>query len=329
MNLLALTVFAVTLLSSVCPAAAQQGWKHHTFAEWGIKVALPTKPQRRELPISPLDGTLTQYQSIEDTSPATKYSVFVGAPERQGIFEASSMDAFLSSHITTMVQATEAGKLLRSSRTTFHGRPALEYEFSHRLEGIAYIGRGVILMVDGGHMRLSMWHATNDVKAEAKYRRFIDSFELVPLKFFPASSRFTDPRGIAFNPPIGWLSRPGSNPVHVVSFTNLTRSLKLLVAGEPTYTCDNFLAEVRATGRLKEAGAVKLAKRDALRILSFEDVPKYNVRLTVVQYCQNSRVGAVVLGGSEDQSMFARWAGIYEGAAATVIRKNISALCAE
>lgn len=318
MHRLALAASAATLLSLAYAVTAQQGWQHHTIAERGIKVALPTKPQRRELPLPSRDGTLTVYESIEATNPPAKYSVFVGAPERQGIFAPDSMDAYLSSHVASMVRAAESGKLLTTSRTTFRGRPALEYEFSHRIEGIAYIGRGVTLMIDGGHIRLSMWHPTSDAKAKDKYRRFVDSFELVPIQFSAASTRFADLRGITFSPPSGWLPQPGSNPIQVARYTNLTRSLQLLIAGVPAYTCDNFLAEVRASGRLREEGAVKLANRQALRIISFEDVPKYNVRLTTVQYCQNSRFGAVVLGGSEEESMFARWAVVYEGAAATL-----------
>ena len=140
----------------------------------------------------------------------------------------------------------------------------------------------------------------------------------MPIQFSAAQAPFADSRGITFSPPIGWLAQAGASPVQVVRYTNLTRSIHLLVAGVPTYTCDNFLAEVRASGRLKLTRQVKLAERPTTKILSFEDVPNHNVRLATVQYCQNSRVGAVVLGGSEEEAMFARWAGVYEGAAATL-----------
>jgi hypothetical protein len=318
MQRLAITALVATLMFIAGSAIAQQGWQQHTVAERGFKVAMPTKPQRRDLPLPSRDGTLTVYESIEASNAPAKYSVFVGAPSQQGIFEPDSMEAYLTSHVASMVQAADSGKLLTISRTTFRGRPALEYEFSHRLEGIPYIGRGVTMMIDGGHIRVSMWHPAGDSKAKDKYRRFVESFELVPIQFSAASARFADRRGITFIPPNGWLAQAGANPVQVVRYTNLTRSLQLLVAGVSTYTCDNFLAEVRASGRFKEASSVKFSERLATRIISFEDVPKYNVRLTTVQYCQNSRFGAVVLGGSEEEAMFARWASVYEGAAATL-----------
>lgn len=318
MHRLVLTTLTATLLSLAFPIKAQPGWQQYTLAERGIRAMLPTKPQRRELPLASGDGTLTVYEAIETANPPGKYSIFVGTPERQGIFEADSMDAYLSSHVASMVRAAESGKLLGTTRTTFRGRPAIEYQFAHRIEGIAYIGRGITLMIDGGHIRLSMWHPASDGNAKDNYRRFVDSFEIVPIQFSAAPTRFSDARGITFSPPVGWVSQAGANPIQAVRYSNLTRSLQLLVAGVPTYTCENFLAEMKASGRVKEAGMVMLAERQVLRILSFEDLPKYNVRLTTVQYCRNSRSGAVVLGGSEEEAMFARWAKVYEGAAATL-----------
>lgn len=318
MQRLAITVLPTVLMSFTCLAMAQQDWQLHTVPERGFKIAMPSKPQRLDLQLPSQDGTLTLYESVEALDPPTKYAVFVGAPIHRGIFEPDSMDAFLTGHVGGLVRTADSGKLLTTSRTKFRGRPAMEYEFSHRLEGIPYIGRGVTMMIDGGYIRMSMWYPASDLKADAKYRHFVDSFELVPIRFSAAPTRFADPRGIAFSPPNGWIPQAGTNHVQVARYTNLTRSLQLLVAGIPTYTCDNFLAEVRASGRFKEASSMKLAGQPATRILSFEDVPKYNVRITTVQYCRNSRQGAVVLGGSEEEAMFSRWAGVYEGAAATL-----------
>ena len=90
------------------------------------------------------------------------------------------------------------------------------------------------------------------------------------------------------------------------------------MADNPAYTCDNFRTELQTSGRVREASQVMLADRPFAKLVSFEDVQKYNVRLTTVQYCLNSRRGAVVLGGSEEEAMFWRWAEVLEGAAATL-----------
>lgn len=309
---------AVLLVTSIAATAADSVWKEYSVAESGFTVALPSAPQTRLLPLASRIGSTKVYESIEVASLPSKFSIFVGMPDSQGIYEPESMDAFLSSHIKAMVSAAENGKLLSSRRTTFRGRPALEYEFSHQLEGHPYIARGVTLMVDGGHMRISMWHPASAQKAEVTFKRFVESFKLTPISYVAADKQFADPRGIAFSPPMGWVQQPVQSQVQVARFANLTRSMQLLVAGTPAYTCDSLQGELQASGRLKTISTVRLNDHPFKKLITFEDVPKYNVRLTTVQYCINSHVGAVVLGATEEEAMFTRWERVFEGTAASV-----------
>ena len=286
--------------------------------EHGFSVALPSKPQSRLIPVPSQDGSLRVYEAFEPQRKLTKFSVFVGMPEQRGIDEAASMDAFLSAHIASMVQAVEHGKLVNSRRITFRGQPALEYEFNHKVESVPYVGRGITFMVDGGYMRLSMWHPASDQESKTGYERFKGSFQLKPIAFRAATVPFRSERGVSFSPPSGWVQKPVQNAAQIAKYSNLTRSLHVLFADNPAYTCDNFLTELQASGRVKEASQVVLVKRPFSKLVSFEDVPKYNVRLTIVQYCLNSPRGAVVLGGSEEEAMFWRWSEVLEGAAATL-----------
>ncbi len=59
----------------------------------------------------------------------------------------------------------------------------------------------------------------------------------------------------------------------------------LLVAGNASYGCSNFQAELKASGRLKNSEAIRLRDEQFLKLTTFEDVPKYKVRLTNFQYC--------------------------------------------
>lgn len=309
---------ALLCLLNIGAAMADQPLAEYAIPEKGFKVAMPSKPHQRAIRGTSQDGTLTVYESTDAGTPPAKYSVFVGTPEQQGIFEPASMDAYLEGHVASMVRTVESGKLLKSARAMFRGRPALEYEFSHRIAGVPYIGRGITLMIDGGHMRLSMWHPTGAENAKEKYRRFVDSFQLVPIQFTPAKTSFVDPRGISFVPPQGWIQEKPENSVQVARYSNLTRSLQLLVAGVAAYSCDSFVSEIRASGRFKSAKTVRLADQQFVKVLSFEDIPRYKIRLVTVQYCLNSQAGAAVLGGSEEEGMFARWETVYEGTASTL-----------
>lgn len=312
------TVVTALALAPLSMAHAQGSWQEYAVPEYGFSVALPSAPQSRPVPVPSSDGSLRVYEALDPNRKLSKFSVFVGMPEHRGIFETASMDAFLSGHIASMVRTAENGKLISSQRIPFRGQPALEYEFKHDVAGVPYVARGVTFMVDGGHMRISMWHPVEDSNSKAAYERFASSFQLKPIAFRPANPPFQE-RGVKFSPPTGWIKRPVQNAVQIARYGNLTRSLQVLLAENPAYTCDTLRGELQATGRLKEVSQVSLAGRPFAKFVSFEDVPKYNVRLTTAQYCFNSRRGAAVLVGSEEEAMFWRWAEVLEGAAATLV----------
>jgi len=299
-------------------STTDRGWKQYDIVEDGFTVALPSQPQTRSLPLPSRDGSLRIYQVVEGKIQPLTFSIFVGQPKEEGIFEPASMEAYLSGNIKSLVQNANDGKLRLSRRVTFRGLPGLEYEFSQRIEGQPYVARGVIFMIDGGHMRISMLHASSDRDADESFKRFTESFQLAPVAYRAAATPFSDQRGITFSPPEGWVQKPTQNAVQAARFSHLTRSIILLVAGNASYECSSFQAELKASGRLKSSAAVRLRDQQFVKLTTFEDVPKYKVRLTNVQYCVNSRFGAVVLTGTEEESMFHRWAQVFEGTAASV-----------
>jgi hypothetical protein len=318
MQILLLISIVVLVALPRTSMSAPADWQEYEVREHGFSVALPSKPQTRLVPVPSQDGSLRVYEATEPKRKFTKFSVFVSTPEQRGIYEAESMDAFLGAHIASMVQAAKHGKLVRSRRITFRGQPALEYEFNHKVESVPYVGRGITFMVDGGYMRLSMLHPASDLESKAGYERFKGSFQLRPIEFHPATVPFRNERGITFLPPSGWIQKPVRNAAQIAMYGNLTRSLQVLFADNSAYTCDNYRAELQASGHVKESSQVVLAKRPFSKMVSLEDVPKYNVRLTTVHYCLNSPRGAAVLVGSEEEAMFWRWSEVLEGAAATL-----------
>lgn len=314
------TIFIVlaVIATNTKAETADSTWTEYPASEAGFTVALPSSPTSRLLQTPSPDQTLRVYEAFEPSARLSKFSVFVGHHAKHGVFESASMDAYLSGHIKGMVAGAENGKLQFSRRVTFRGHPALEYRFSHRDNGQPYIARGVTFMIDGGHMRVSMWHPINEPKSEEDFKRFLGSFRLTALDYIPAEIKVTDLRGISFSPPKGWIREPPQNAAQIARFTHLTRSMHLLAAGTAAYSCDNLQAEAQASGRLKDISAVQLGDQRFKKLLTFEDVPKYKVRLTTVHYCINSRLGAVILTATEEESMFPRWAQVFEKAAASV-----------
>ena len=306
-----------SLFASAIASTPAADWKEYRVAA-GFSVAMPAEPKERDLPTGSEEDRLHMYEAIQADPLPSKFSVFVGSPLEHGIFEPASQDAFLNGHLTAMVAAVKNGKLISSKRIEFRGLPALEYQVNRVLEGHKYVARGVAFMIDGGYVRVSMWHPADALQAEATYKRFLGSFRITPVGYVPTSSAFVAPRGISFTPPKGWVNKPVKSAFQVARFTNLTRSMVLLVSGTPTYSCGNFETELKASGRLTSVSSVRLANREFRKLVTFEDVPKHNVRLTNAQYCLDSKVGAVVLAASEEVGLYPRWEGVFEGAAASI-----------
>ena len=316
-NIFILIFLILTSISNSLARTSDSTWKEYSFSENGFKVALPSQPKISVVPLPAGDGALHTYQSIEYKNPPSQFSVFVGQLKR-GIFETESMDAYLNGHVKSMVKAAENGKLLSSRHLKFRGLPALEYQFSSRIEETQYIARGVSFMIDGGHMRISMLHPAKAINAEAIFNQFLDSFQLIPIGYVATEVEFSDKRGIVFSPPNGWLQEPTKNAAQVARFSHLTRFMTLLAAGNPAYTCNTYQTERQQSGKLKSSSLVQLGDQKFLKLVTYEDVAKYNVRLLTVQYCLDSRIGAVVLAAAEVESMFPRWEKVFEGAASSV-----------
>lgn len=317
----ALIALSTLLIAFSMPLkAAGQTWKTYSFPEHGISVAFPVKPvlaTTASPDISYIKGQTTSYRAL-DYATFRQYTIFVDQPTEEGIYEEESMDAFLKGHLKSIVSHSNEGRVIESKRVTFLGMPALSYTYQHNVEGLPYIAKGVTFMIDGGYMRLSMWFPSGDKQGPNAYERFHQSFKLLPIAYRPSYSAVSNRHGVAFRPPAGWVKKKPLTAYDVARFNNLTRSMALLAAGQSAYGCSSYKAELDRTGAVLESSSMVLNGRRINKILTYDDVPKYNVRLTTVHYCLDSTLGAVVLTGTEEQSMFWRWAPVFEGAAASI-----------
>lgn len=309
---------AVICLFACSPAfCAESSWKTFTSAESGFSVSMPTTPSRKWQEVAGADSTLLTYEASVPR-PVAKYSVYVGMPKRSGIYEEAAMNAFLQGHLASMARAV-GGTIIESKYATVEGHKALQYRFEYHNGTDRIVTRGFTVMLDGGHMRVSMAHSAEMPNADAAFAQFTRSFRLTPISFKASGERFSAASGVSVMPPEGWIQAPPKQPSELVFFTNLTRFISVVAANDSRYTCKNFETELKGIGRVRDVSSIMLGSRQFTKLVSYEDVPKHDVRLTSVQYCLDSKKGAVVLGGTEEERMFWRWAGVFEGSAATLV----------
>jgi hypothetical protein len=299
-------------------ANGSRSWKEYSIPEYGFKVSLPSKPLNRALLVKLPNTDHVDFETEESTNPMVKYSIFVGRPLDRGIYDSESMDAYLAGSFQSIVKTT-GGNHESSSRTTFRGLPALRYKMSFDyVDGKPYVARGVIFMIDGGHMRLSMLHPANDIAADEKFERFTGTFQLTPLSYVPALGVVNARSGVSFTPPANWIKGEPKDAQEVARYLNLTRALSLFVAGTRAYTCQTHMAALKVGAPALNVESVTLGGRPFRRITYPENVPAYDARLTIVHYCTDTAAGAIVLTAYEEESMFSRWLRVFDGVAASI-----------
>lgn len=278
---------------SVAHAAppVKDAWQDYVSAQ-GFSVDLSSRPKTDIRPI-PSGDEMFILEALEPIDGQSKFQVFRSIPAAHGLVSPASVDVFLRQYVTSLVSAVDSGQLEMSKRSTFLGRPANLFTFHHQVNETPYIGRGVVFVVDGGHIRLSMWHPADDKRADERFLHFVNSFKLVPVAYEASKSDYRSKLGMRFTPPRGWVEDANMASPVIARFRSNTRSINLLAAGDSTYKCTDFVKQIQRTGRLKSNGPVVLGGRSFLKLTTFEDVPKFDVRLTTAQYClDSSRFGA-------------------------------------
>ncbi|GFE84979.1 hypothetical protein GCM10011487_69790 [Steroidobacter agaridevorans] len=294
-------------------------WQRYENGEDGFTVSLPVSPSKREQIVEATDTFLRTYEAVVSGDHPYKLTISVGMPRKRGYYYEKSMDAFLDAFPESMMRGASEGKLKQSRRTTFRDMPARQFRFTHLQMDHEFVSQGIVFMIDGGYIRVSSLTMADDPQGEVIHERLINSFQLRALSFLPSPSRLNDSRGVSFTPPNGWVKKSQQDPNEIATYARMTRWLDLLSTFNPAYTCRAYQEELKNLGRSIDTRSVMFSDQSAMRVLTNEMPPGYNVRLATVHYCLDSqRIGAVVFKGTAEGSIFWRYERLFEGAARTL-----------
>jgi len=303
-------------------SAEPDHFRQYRYPDDGFEVAFPQKPLEFRTDRGPDHGHVNSYQAVV-VNPVSQYSVFIShSPKR--VFEDAAIDAYLEGSVRGLTTASDDAVLKYKRRTTFLGFPAIEYQYTHKIEGVPVIGRGIVLLVDGEHIRLSQIYATNDSNAESNFKKFVGSFRLMSIDRALSKHRFDDrARSISFSPPDGW--KQGSPKFAQVAaiFTNPSgHSITVLDSGTPAYVCDNYKREIQATQGVQSTGEISARGRPVTWLKSTAHNPAAGIRMTSVHYCVNTMKGAVIMIGAAPEQTFFRSEVMFRNAATSMeVRK--------
>lgn len=325
MSLKGIGTIAASCAWFVCGLAHSAETNHfsqYRYAGDGFVVAFPSKPLKFRTDIGPDRGFVNSYQAVV-INPISQYSVFVShSPKR--VFADASIDAYLGGIVRGLTTASDEAVLKYTRPIKFLGFPAIEYQYTHKIEGVPVVGRGIVLIVDGEHIRLSQIYATNERNAEKNFKRFVGSFRLIPIDSALSKQRFENrSRNISFSAPDGWQQGTPKFAQEVASFANPGAHIITVVdSGTPAYACDNYKREMQATQGVQVAGEISAHGRTLTWLKSTAHNAAAGIRMTSVHYCVNTMRGAVIMMGSAPEQTFFRSETIFRNAATSmVVRK--------
>lgn len=299
-------MFVIFCISeSLVWSAEPDHFRQYAYPSDGFEAAFPQKPLkfRTELPDG---GYSNSYQAIV-SNPLSQYSVFVAhMPKR--VFKDTAIEAYLDGIVSGLASGFDQAVLTYTKRISFLSFPAIEYQFTCKDEEVPVVVRGIVLMVDGEHTRLSQISIPSDPNADKDFRRFVDSFRLLPINVALSKHRIDDRvRGISFSPPEGWEQDKPKFPQMVGFFWNPGgHSITVLDSGTPVYSCESYAKELQMTQGLQKQGTFTSGRRTMNWMKSTVYNTDNGIRMASIHYCVNTTRGAVVIIGMAPEQTFFR-----------------------
>lgn len=317
--------FVTFLVSAMFSMLAMLAWpaeldhfRQYHYPADGFEAAFPQKPLESRTERGTDQGYVNSYKAVV-INPISQYSVFVShSPKR--MFEDASIDAFLEGIVRGLTQLSDDSVVKYTKRTKFLGFPAIEYQFTFSMQGIRAIGRGLVFIVDGEHIRLSQIYAENESNADNMFQKFVSAFQLTPIDV-ALNGRFNNfARGISFSLPEGWQQVTPKNAQITALISNPGgHTITVIDSGTPSYVCENFRTEVQTTQEIQATGRI-LAKGRPVTWVKFTAYnPAAGIRMTSAHYCINTSKGAVVMSGMSPEETFFRSETIFRKVAASML----------
>jgi hypothetical protein len=168
-------------------------------------VLFPEEPEISEYKIEG-SGILKNYQSFVRNK-AIEYNVFIIEPNSK-ILSNKAISAFLNSIVKSQAGSVKDGIIISEKSTEFQGFEARGYIYSNIVLDTKMIHKGVIFIVDGDPIQLSVLYPEKINESEVNYKEFVNSFQLIPLELELSDQKYTnDKYKLSFYPPAGWEQR--------------------------------------------------------------------------------------------------------------------------
>jgi len=287
-------------------ASEPDHFRKYSYPLDGFEISFPSKPLKFRSENKANNSYSNSYQAVV-VNPISQYSIFVQHSPNK-VFSDAAIAAYFDGIVRGLMSGSDNAVLNYTKRIQLLDFPAIEYCYAHTINDIPVIGRGIVVMIDGNHIRLSQIYTEKEHDADRNFNVFVTSFKLAPIEERLSSRRYEDKsRGISFAPPNGWEQKNAKFTQIPALFVSPSGNLvQILDSGIASYTCDVYKNEVQATQGIQASGEIVVRGRSMKWIKSTVFNSEANIRVTGIHYCMNTSRGALILNGVAPEVTFIR-----------------------
>lgn len=274
------------------------GFTRYTSKKDGFIVLFPEEPEISEYEIE--GSKVKNYQSFIRNK-AIEYNVFIIETNLK-ILSNKAISAFLNSIVKSQAESVKDGIIISEKSTEFQGFEAREYIYSNIVLDTKMIHKGVIFIVAGDPIQLSVFYPEKIDESEVDYKEFVNSFQLIPLELELSDQKYTnDKYGLSFYPPAGWKQRDLLSRKYnkIAIFANeVGHSIEIY---ESVFSCKEVKNEFLQSDIDKDGNMKKIFT-----------LPKSNTSMTILVRCMEKSGKTFIIKGVAPEKTYFRSESIFK-----------------
>ncbi|MFW0862065.1 MAG: hypothetical protein ACKKL6_00555 [Candidatus Komeilibacteria bacterium] len=278
------------------------GFSRFTSKDWGFSVLFPEEPKENTLDLPEMTIHNFQAHKLISENEPIQYNIFYSDIKNGKIMDSDSISAYLSNYASGKASASN-GKLISKKDINFQEFPANEYSYMDTVLNIEMVHKGVILIVDGDAVELSVVYPSTLNSDTAKYEDFKQSFELEAIQK-PLSSEYWSNGILKFKPPVNWEKKDSSQENRILTYVNEAgHSIEL-------YESKFNNQKISCNDLQKEVGDKNIDDKGYM-YRTFPN-PDYNIDMGMVFKCIENNNQSFILSGKAPVNTFFRSQQIFQ-----------------
>lgn len=274
-----------------------EGFIRYTSKRDGFTILFPQEPKINKYEIT--EQKIRQYQSYNKDI-TIQYNVFI-MENNLKILSNKAINAFFNNYVGSKIE-TLNGTIISEKSLEFQGFKASEYIYSYILFDIKIIHKGVIFIVDGDPIQLSVSCPEIIDESEVNYKEFVNSFQSIPLELELSDQKYTnDKYGLSFYPPAGWKQRDLLSRKYNKIAIYANEAGHSIEIYESVFSCKEVKNEFLQSGIDKEGNMKKTFT-----------LPKSNTSMTMLVRCMEKNGKTFIIKGVAPEETYFRSESIFK-----------------